>query len=152
MRSAIGVALAAGLMAAAPAAAAPPAAWKANCLMCHQADGKGTPGLYPRLAGRLDKIAAHPEGRAWMIAVMLHGQTGRIMVDGKPISGVMMPYSRLPDADLVAVLNHGISLGATTKPKPFTEAEVKAARALPRKTATEVRLERERLVEAGIIT
>lgn len=142
------------LMLAAPASAAPamPPAFKMNCVMCHQATAKGTPGVYPRLAGRMDKIATHPEGRQWLLMVMLYGQTGRIVVDGRPLSGVMMPYSRLPDADIAAALNYLIALDATTKPKPFSAAEVKAARAIPRMSATDVRKERERLVASGVIS
>lgn len=119
--------------------------------MCHQADGKGQPGLYPRLSGRMDKAAASAEGRAWLISVLLHGQTGKILIDGKPISGVMMPYRHLPDADIAAVLNHAVAMGAASKPRAFTAAEVKAARALPRQTATEVRQQREQLVAAGLL-
>lgn len=140
------------LLAGAPvAASAPPPQWVTNCTMCHQNDGQGAPGLYPRLNGRLNQVAQKPEGRAWLLAVMLHGQTGRITIDGRTMSGVMMSFARLPDNDIAAVLNHAISLGGKGKAKPFNAAEVKAARALPRRTASEVKTERDRLVAAGVI-
>ena len=115
------------LAAAAPAGAGAqvPAAWKANCQVCHQADGAGLPGQFPRLKGRVGPIAATPEGRAWLAAVVLNGLAGKLVVDGRTIVGVMPGFARLSDGDLAAALNHVAGKGAV---KP---ADIAAARKLP---------------------
>ncbi len=138
------------IVAAIPAAAAAQAAPKpyaTNCQMCHQAGAKGVPGVYPRLTGRLDQIAAKPDGRKWLISVLLFGQSGKIMVDGKPVGGVMMPYGRLTDDDLATILTY-VSKG---KAKPFTAAEIKAVRGGEKLSPAKVAAERARLVTAGVI-
>jgi mono/diheme cytochrome c family protein len=104
-------------------AQAPDRAYAVHCQSCHKADGSGTPGMFPRLSGRLDQVARTPEGRKWLAAVVLHGQSGAITVDGKPIRAAMPGYKRLSDGDLAASLNASVK-GA----KPFTAAEIAAVR------------------------
>lgn len=128
-------------------AQAVPKAYATNCQMCHQAAGKGVPGLFPRLGGRVEEIGKSPEGRKWLLAVLLNGQSGRITVDGKPISGVMASFARLPDEDIAGVLTY-LSHG---KGKAFTAAEVAAARGGPKWTPAKVGEERARLMKAGVI-
>ncbi|AGH49186.1 cytochrome c class I [Sphingomonas sp. MM-1] len=145
------VAVALLLSPAAAYAQAVPQAYKANCQMCHQSAAQGVPGVYPRLAGRMDKVAASEDGRRYLIAVLLHGQTGRIMVDGKPLSGAMLPYARLADKDLADILTYISTAGARAKARPFTPAEVAAVRAAPKLPAAKVGEERGRLATAGIV-
>jgi len=116
--------LAAATPAATVAAAAPPV-WKANCQVCHQADGAGLPGQFPRLAGRTAQIARTPAGRGYLASVVVGGMAGKIVVDGKPVIGVMPGFGRLSDADLAAALNHVAGKGAL---KP---ADIAAARKSP---------------------
>lgn len=132
----------------AQAQTAPPA-YRANCQVCHQATGAGLPGQFPRLAGRVGTIAAKPEGRAYLIDVLLHGMAGKIVVDGKPVMGLMPPFARLSDADIAATLTHAARLGGG-KAAAFTPAEVKARRAAGRSMAM-VKADRERLTLAGVI-
>lgn len=106
-----------------PRAQAVDKAYAANCQSCHKADGSGTPGIFPRLSGRLDGAARSKEGRKWLASVVLNGQSGMITVDGKPIRGAMLPFRRLSDADLAASLNAVVRGG-----KPFTAAEIAAVR------------------------
>lgn len=141
------------LVLASPALAqtAPPA-YTANCQMCHRADGSGLPGQFPRLAGRVGTIAAKPAGRAYLVDVLLNGMAGRMVVDGKPIVGVMPPFARLPDADIAAALTYVTKLpGSKGKIAPFTPAEIRAARAAPKKSATEMKALHEALVAEGTI-
>lgn len=138
----------AALLLAAPVAAQ---SYKANCQICHRADGAGQTGQFPRLAGRVGAIAAKPEGRAYLITVLLSGMAGRIVIAGQPIVGVMPAYARLSDADIAAALTHAASLGGG-KAKPFTVAEVKAARLAPRLTASQVKALRDRLVADGTVS
>jgi mono/diheme cytochrome c family protein len=145
------LALAPSLAATAAHAQAVPPAYKTNCQMCHQTGAKGVPGLYPRLSGRIDEIAVNADGRKWVLSVLLNGQTGKAIVDGKPLSGFMAAYARLPDKDLADLLNYVTSAAGKAKSKPFTAAEIKAARGWPKMTAAQVGEQRAALVKSGVI-
>ncbi|HKE95611.1 MAG TPA: copper-containing nitrite reductase [Povalibacter sp.] len=71
------------------------------CATCHQQDGRGLPGLFPPLA-QSDFLMADKDRS---VQVLLHGLTGKIVVNGKPFDGVM-PQLRLSDAQIAAVLSH----------------------------------------------
>lgn len=124
--------------------------YTARCQMCHQRDGAGLPGQFPRLAGRVDKIAATPDGRHYLVLVVLNGMVGGVTVDGRKLFGFMPSMATLGDADIASILN---ALGATggKKPQAFTAAEVAKIRAQPRMSGTQVAAERARLVTAGLI-
>jgi len=130
--------LAAALLAAAraPALADGAAVFDANCAFCHQGGGVGVPGQFPRLAGRAGAIAAKPAGKAFLPKVVLNGMSGRIMVDGEQILGIMPPLDSLSDEDIAAVLTY--ITGLDHKPVPFTAGEIKAARALPKISPTDM--------------
>jgi len=133
----------AALLAAAPAAAAPPpAAWTNNCQMCHQTDGGGLAGQFPRLKGRAPKIAATAEGRAYIASVVINGMAGSINVDGQSIMGVMPGFKTLTDAQLVQALGH---VGAKLSP-----AELAAARKTPMGSSALLEM-RAKLVAAGVV-
>ena len=57
------------------------------CFACHQADGKGLPGVFPPLAGS-DYLKADTE-RA--IAIAIHGLQGEITVNGNKFNSIMTP-------------------------------------------------------------
>ncbi|WP_275229676.1 c-type cytochrome [Novosphingobium album (ex Liu et al. 2023)] len=142
------VATLAALGLAAPAwAQAAPKAYATNCQLCHKPDGKGTPGVFPRLTGRVDAIAAHKDGRKWLIATVLYGQSGAITVDGKPVRGTMGPFARLSDKDIADTLNWL----AQGKGRAFTPAEVAAVRGEPGWTLAKVGEMRKKLAGAGVI-
>ena len=60
-----------------------------NCLNCHLADGSATPDRYPPL-----------------IIIVLEGQTGEILVNGKKYNEEMLPQDYLSDAEIADVLNY----------------------------------------------
>lgn len=129
------IAIIAGTLMAATAAMADDGstAWK-RCAACHLADGRGVPGAFPRLAGRLSDAANTETGRAYLILTVTSGVMGPIEVDGKTIRGIMPAQAGLTDADVAAVLNHASSLpgpdGKAPAPvKPFTAEEVAAVKA-----------------------
>ena len=128
------VAIIAGLLAATTAAADDgAAAWK-RCAACHLADGKGVPGAFPRLAGRLPDAAQSEAGRAYLILTVTAGVMGPIDVDGKTIRGIMPAQAGLTDSDVAAVLNHASALpgpdGKSLAPiRPCTAEEVAAVKA-----------------------
>ncbi len=64
----------------------------ANCVACHQANGKGIPGTFPALAGSQVVLGA-PQGQ---IDVVLHGRPGTAMAS----------FKQLSDTDLAAVITY----------------------------------------------
>ena len=102
-----------------------------NCAVCHQAGGVGVPGQFPRLAARAGAIAAKPEGKAFLPQVVLNGMGGRITVDGDEILGAMPALDSLSDDDIAAVLTY--ITGLEHKPVTYTAADIKKARAMPRR-------------------
>ena len=136
MRAAAAAALAAVLAAGAlPVAAqtATPAARGAEifasvCFACHGAQGQGTAGIAPALAGPLAPVLARPEGRGYVLRVLLHGLSGRIVSQGQTFVGAMPAQAALTDADLVALGAHLAALNGR-EGAPFDATEVAAARA-----------------------
>lgn len=123
------------------------AAFAQNCVLCHQTGGTGLPGQFPRLAGRVARISATPQGRTYLIELLTYGMTGTITVDGQEIFGLMPSFAHIPDEQLVDLLNYVQSLGDQPRPAPapFTLDEVKAARAKPAKSAAEMLEQRQSL-------
>ncbi len=97
------------------------------------------------------KISVTPEGRRYLASVVMYGLNGKIMVEGKPHTGVMPGFSRLSDGDLAAVLNFVARQGASRKPPPFTAAEVAGYRRKPSPPAREIRDQRAALEAEGLM-
>lgn len=96
----------ADLRAPAPGAAGPAADGKqvftANCVACHQATGKGLPGVFPPLDG-----SEWVTGDARTLAnILLHGVSGELTVMGTTYKGAMPSFQQLSDAELAAVASH----------------------------------------------
>jgi mono/diheme cytochrome c family protein len=136
-----------GLVSASAGAAGNPV-YDANCALCHQVGATGLPGQFPRLAGRVQRIAADPEGRRYLVTVVLNGMAGRLTVDGTDVVGVMPSFAALPDADIAAVLSYLVQPGARAAIKP---ADVAAARAAGSVPPTQVLSQRAVLAGRGLI-
>jgi mono/diheme cytochrome c family protein len=126
-----------------------------NCELCHQAGAKGLAGQFPRLAGRVAAISAHPEGRIYLADVLTYGLSGTVKVDEQQIVGLMPPFAVLPNDVVADILSYVQSLGdgATKRAaaKPFSEAEIAAARAKTGKTIDDVQNERRALERLKVI-
>ncbi len=97
----------------------------ANCMLCHQADGRGQPNVYPPLAG--SEWVAGSEER--MIRIVLHGLNGPITVAGKQFNNVMAPLGTvLSDDQLANALSYVRSEWGNTSPEvePANVAKVRA--------------------------
>ncbi len=141
------------LLAGAGAAVAAPsgkALFDNNCAFCHQAGGAGVPGQFPRLEDRAGQIASKPEGRDFLITVLLNGMSGHINVDGQDIMGLMPSFSTQSDDELSATLNYIVRLGKT-KAKPFTPKDIAAVRSRPMLTPGDVTTRRAILVTNKIV-
>jgi mono/diheme cytochrome c family protein len=151
LRSYLAFAFSAFCVPAVATAAAPPPPFLGNCAMCHQPNGAGVPGQFPRIAGRANTIAQSSDGRTYLIEVVLNGMAGKMIVDGKPILGVMPPYARFSDGDVASVLTFVTGLPPARKVAPFTAAEIKAVRALPRRSNSQMKARRDELIAANLI-
>ncbi|MFT8718056.1 c-type cytochrome [Acetobacter sp.] len=129
-----GLALAGGLALSASAHAADgQQLYTANCSLCHQVSAAGVPGQFPPLKGRVSSIASTPEGKTYLMHVLLNGLTGTIKAGGGSYTGYMPSFGTQTDENIAAILTYVASLG-DVKPAPvFTADDVKAARgaALP---------------------
>lgn len=78
------------------------ALFAAQCAACHQASGKGVPGVFPPLDGsewvnRTPRVLAN---------ILLHGVTGSIVVAGNDYNGSMPSFAQLGDAELAALASY----------------------------------------------
>lgn len=61
---------------------------KGTCINCHQAHGKGIPGVFPPLAGNPHVVAG--DGR-YVARTILHGRSGKLEVSGQTFNATMPP-------------------------------------------------------------
>jgi mono/diheme cytochrome c family protein len=124
--------------------------FSANCVICHQANAQGIPGMYPPLADSIGSYVAVPAGRAYLVHVVSFGMTGTVSVHGQTYNGMMQPWPKLKDEDLAQVLNYVLTTFNTKLlPRdfpPLTSAEVKKYRNLNTGLG-DVRKEREALMK-----
>lgn len=74
----------------------------ANCVACHQATGKGLPGVFPPLDG-----SEWVGGDERTVAnILLHGVSGELTVMGNTFKGAMPSFQQLSDAELAAVASY----------------------------------------------
>ena len=73
-----------------------------NCVACHQATGKGLPGVFPPLDG---SEWVTNDGRT-LVNILLHGINGELEVMGVTYKGAMPAFKQLSDAELAAVASY----------------------------------------------
>ncbi len=103
----------------------------AQCAVCHQAGGKGQDGLAPPLTEYPGKYSTTAQGRAQLTSTVVHGMFGEIKVHDKSYNFKMPSFASASDEDLAQVLNY-VVFDLNEKhgdAKPFTAADIKAARA-----------------------
>jgi mono/diheme cytochrome c family protein len=103
----------------------------ARCITCHQADGQGTPGAFPPLAGAEYVTTANVEVP---IRIVIHGMEGPITVKGVDYNGAMPPYGvgiEMSDAEVADVLTYVRSSWGNSA-SAITADDVARVRAAPR--------------------
>ena len=73
-----------------------------TCSVCHQPNGEGLANVFPPLA-KSDYLAANPK-RA--IAIVTHGLTGKVTVNGHEYDSVMPPMAQLTDDEVANILTY----------------------------------------------
>lgn len=98
--------------------------YTANCSSCHQATGKGQPGVFPPLAG--NSVVTGPA--ADVISIVKNGKSGPITVKGTKYNGQMPAWKgTLSDGDIAAVVTY-IRNSWGNKAGAVTAAQVTAAK------------------------
>ena len=97
-----------------------------TCSVCHQANGEGLSGVFPPLA-KSDYIAADPKR---MIGTVLHGLTGKVVVNGKEYNSVMPPMNQLNDDEVANILTYVLNTWGNPGGNIAAD-EVKKVRAKP---------------------
>ena len=98
--------------------------YKTYCQVCHQADGKGVPGMNPPLT-QTEYVLGEKER---LIGIVLNGLTGEIEVNGETFNNVMASHSFLSDQQIANVLSYVRSNFGNDAPA-ITPEEVAAVRA-----------------------
>jgi nitrite reductase (NO-forming) len=73
-----------------------------TCSVCHQANGAGLPGVFPPLA-KSDYLNADPKRAA---AIVLHGLSGKVKVNGQEYNSVMPPMNQLNDDEVANIITY----------------------------------------------
>jgi mono/diheme cytochrome c family protein len=97
-----------------------------NCMVCHQADGAGVPGLNPPL-GKTDWVTGDKKR---LINIVLKGLETEIEVNGEVYANPMPAQPQLTDQEIADVLTY-IRNNFGNKASAVTPAEVKALRGKP---------------------
>jgi nitrite reductase (NO-forming)/hydroxylamine reductase len=100
------------------------AAYLANCAACHQPEGVGLTAAFPPLAGS-DFLKNTDEAK--VIASILKGMSGEMVVNGQKYNGVMPAMSHLTDADVANIVTF-IYASWGNSGNTITTKEVAAAR------------------------
>lgn len=120
-----------GLAGNAHAAADGAQLFSTHCAMCHQSTGDGVPGQFPPLKGRINQIAVTPEGKNYVMHVLLNGLAGSLKAGNTSYMGYMPSMAAMSDEDIAALLTYVSTLSGDASAPAFTADEVKSARATP---------------------
>jgi mono/diheme cytochrome c family protein len=111
----------------------------ANCVACHQATGKGLPGVFPPLDGS-EWVAGN---KRTVANILLHGVSGELTVMGNPYKGAMPSFQQLSDAELAAVASYVRSewsnKAGAIKSELFTTERKSSTRTTPFNGETELK-------------
>jgi nitrite reductase (NO-forming) len=72
-----------------------------TCSVCHQANGAGLPGVFPPLA-KSDYLGDVTKA----MRVVLHGLSGKVVVNGQEYNSVMPPMTQLNDDEVANILTY----------------------------------------------
>jgi nitrite reductase (NO-forming) len=94
------------------------------CQNCHMEDGKGTPEINPPVA-KADYIK---KPARTLIDIILKGQSGEVIVNGKKYNTIMPAQEYLTDIQIADVLNYVRNSWGNKVPGLVTPAMVKTRR------------------------
>lgn len=120
--------------------------YKGYCSSCHMPEAEGIPGLYPPL-GPIAAYACLPEGRAYLVRVVLFGLIGPLRVQGIEYRGTrfMPAFGDLLDDEGVALVLNDLLRVLRVRGPTFVPEEIGRWRT-PRLTPNQVYRLREALL------
>ncbi|HVN27414.1 MAG TPA: cytochrome c [Candidatus Binataceae bacterium] len=122
-----------------------------RCVICHQSNAQGIPGMYPPLADSVGYYVREPAGRQYLVHVLLNGLSGPIDVKGMTYNGLMPQFASLGDDEIAEALNEVLErYNSSELPadfKPIAPDEVHAGRALE-ETPLQLKTERSHIIDA----
>lgn len=97
-----------------------------KCAACHQSNGDGITGIFPKLNTGMDRFATSEAGRSYLVLVIYNGLRGALEIGDDTFNGVMMRQAGGKSAsDVADVLNYILnSFYPNNKLEPFTADEV----------------------------
>ena len=98
--------------------------YSSRCSTCHQASGKGVPGVFPPLNGT--EWVTEEKGR--LVMIILHGLSGSIDVKGQTYSGSMPPWGSFLSNEEVAQVATYIRQNFGNEASEVTAEEVETVR------------------------
>lgn len=98
--------------------------YTSRCATCHQASGKGVPGVFPPVTGT-DYVTGE---KGQLIRVILHGLSGEIEVGGQTYSGSMPPWGSFLSNEEVAAVSTYLRQNFGNEASEVTPSEVQAVR------------------------
>lgn len=119
-----------------------------HCIVCHQANGEGAPGIAPPISGTLVKRAKIPAGRDYLAQVMVSGMVGTISSHGIRYLGNMPSFNALSNGELASVLNH-VLLAFNGADLPLAAETFAAARVRAIPPAEVFKLRKSMLTQSG---
>ncbi|MGK7394070.1 MAG: c-type cytochrome [Candidatus Cyclobacteriaceae bacterium M3_2C_046] len=72
------------------------------CIVCHQSDGNGVPGLYPPIT----ETEMVNGDKTELINIILNGMSGPVEVKGEPYNNIMPAQDFLSDQEIADVLTY----------------------------------------------
>jgi mono/diheme cytochrome c family protein len=93
-----------------------------HCQNCHMENGEGIEGINPPLAK-----TTYVKDAKKNIGIILNGQTGEVVVNGKKYNAIMNPMNYLDDQQIADVLNYVRNSWGNKYPY-ISPAQVKAER------------------------
>ncbi|GBC85794.1 Cytochrome c-552 [bacterium HR11] len=93
------------------------------CAPCHQPSGRGVTGVYPPLTPHVGRYVQVPEGREYVIRVVLFGLMGRMESESRTYDNIMLPIGlSLTDQQVADILNFVLrELNLESLPKDFKD-------------------------------
>ena len=88
--------------------------YAANCVACHQANGKGLPPAFPSLAGSKTVLGTSDQ----QINILLNGRAGT----------AMQSFARLSNSEIATVITYTKNSFGNSVGKVIQPADIKAAR------------------------
>ena len=119
-----------------------------HCIVCHQANGEGAPGIAPPISGTLHSRAKTPVGREFLAQIMVFGMIGTISSHGMRYLGNMPSFSALTDTELATVMNH-VLLALNGVDAPLSAGDLAAARGKALPPAEVFKLRTRALAQSG---